>query len=224
MKNKIKGSILIFGANEAKRAEKVSQILADLELKESESNPDLHFVTLLEEKKSLGIDQVRKLISFLSQKPYSALSKAVVIPQAQKLTNDAQNSLLKTLEEPPSYATIILCTRTEEELLPTVLSRCQRIRLANDRVGESSGDSIQDLLKMTLGERFSWAETQSKEEKDDVVKLLENWIEQERQEMVKNVDDIKRQNIELLLQIKTDLEKTNVGLRLALEYLVLNLK
>ena len=234
----LKGSILLFGGNAASRREKCTQILKAVELTNVEKNPDVLLLEIVEGKKTIGIDQVRTALKYLSEKPFQNKYKAVVVEQAQKLTTDAQNALLKVLEEPPSYASIILCTRTEEELLPTVVSRCQKVRVDSRNtqatlggVGErAERNTINSVLSMTLGERLSWAETQSKEEKDDILKLLESWVHEERESMVDVAGthaaeaEQKRLNIESILEIKTDLEKTNVNLRLALEFLVLSLQ
>ncbi|MBI4099765.1 hypothetical protein HY440_02040 [Candidatus Microgenomates bacterium] len=73
----------------------------------------------------LGIEEVRELRRALSLRPLKEKHKTAVIPAAEKLTIEAQNALLKILEEPPEDADIILIAPEEESLLPTVVSRCQ---------------------------------------------------------------------------------------------------
>ncbi|HSX39813.1 MAG TPA: hypothetical protein VLI92_04475 [Candidatus Saccharimonadales bacterium] len=231
----LNGAILIFGGNDEARSLKTTEILRDLGLSKL-PGPDVLIVETLEDKRSISIDQIKSVIKFVNQKPFEAKFKAVVIPHAQKITPDGQNALLKTLEEPPAYATIALGARNENDLLPTVQSRCQKIKLdyeiEAERVGESSEansvkgiNSVNKVLVMPIGERLSWAEIQSKEEKDEVLKLLESWVEEEHKDMISNpkVASVKKANLEYILKIKDDLEKTNVNLRLALEHLVLNL-
>jgi DNA polymerase-3 subunit delta' len=77
--------------------------------------------------KALSIDSVRAVIHFLSLKPAgsNAISRVVVIEQAQTLTNQAQNALLKTIEEPPEGTILILTAPSELGLLPTIRSRVQ---------------------------------------------------------------------------------------------------
>jgi DNA polymerase-3 subunit delta' len=72
---------------------------------------------------------VRRLISELALLPVEGGARVAVIEQAHRLNDDAQSALLKTLEEPPSGVTIVLCTDDEERLLPTIRSRCARVRL-----------------------------------------------------------------------------------------------
>jgi len=217
-------SILVFGTTQQNRQAAVEKILAGLELKISENNPDLLFINPLEKKKSIGIGQIREATKFLNEKPFSHQTKAVVVNKAGLLTEEAQNALLKTLEEPPSYATIILNAKTENSLLETVVSRCRKIKA--DEVDFEVGDSdeeaslVESVLEKNLGERLSWAAEFSKQDRESVIESLEGWVGQLR----KDLNEKSAENIEVILLVKADLEKTNVSLKLALEYLVLKLK
>ena len=72
---------------------------------------------------------VRDLIAELALLPVEGGARVAIIEAAQRMNEDAQAALLKTLEEPPAGATIVLCADAEEPLLPTIRSRCARIRL-----------------------------------------------------------------------------------------------
>jgi DNA polymerase-3 subunit delta' len=72
---------------------------------------------------------VRELIGELSFTPMEGGARVAIIEGAHRMNEDAQNALLKTLEEPPAGVVIVLCADDEERLLPTIRSRCQRIRL-----------------------------------------------------------------------------------------------
>lgn len=72
---------------------------------------------------------VRDLVSDLALLPVEGGARVAIIEAAQRMTEDAQSALLKTLEEPPRDATIVLCADDEERLLPTIRSRCVRLRL-----------------------------------------------------------------------------------------------
>ena len=76
---------------------------------------------------SIKIAQIRDLQSDIIIKPHSKY-KIYVINHAEKMTVESQNALLKTLEEPPEYAIIILVTNNKESLLPTIKSRCEIIK------------------------------------------------------------------------------------------------
>ena len=84
---------------------------------------------------------VRHIIGELSLLPVEGGARVVVIEQAHRLNDDAQNALLKMLEEPPAGVTIVLCADDEECLLPTVRSRCVRVRL-----GAVGGREIENWL------------------------------------------------------------------------------
>jgi len=79
-------------------------------------------------KKEIRISQIRELIWKLSLKPYSAPYKAVIIDQAHLMNQDAQTSLLKTLEEPKGKTFLILITEMPESLFPTIRSRVENIK------------------------------------------------------------------------------------------------
>lgn len=102
----------------------LSAVLLDLGATLENSTDTLQ---LQPDKGSIGIDQVRLLQNFLATKPISQKKKLGIIFQAQTLTAQAQNALLKTLEEGPADSQIIFITSDESFLLPTVLSRCQVI-------------------------------------------------------------------------------------------------
>ena len=72
---------------------------------------------------------IRDLISELALLPVEGGARVAIIEAAHRMNEDAQAALLKTLEEPPPRTTIILCADAEEPLLPTIISRCARIRL-----------------------------------------------------------------------------------------------
>jgi DNA polymerase III subunit delta' len=217
----MQGSIFIYGGSRTGRQEKAEKILYSLKI--DLESPDHALIAPLEGKKSIGIEQVREVISFLSKKPYESKHKTVLILNAEHMTAEAQNALLKTLEEPPAYATIILAAKTHDSLLPTVSSRCQKILAEDRRVGESEERiALLELLEMEPGERLSWALEQSKEEKEAIINMLEGWVREERKFLAANKKGA--QNIKKILEVKKDLENTNINTRLALEYLTLNLQ
>lgn len=100
---------------------------ADLFLKDG-VHPDLMILTKPENRTVIGKDQISKeLEPWLAVKPYRASHKIVIIAEAALMSLEAANALLKTLEEPPAYAVIILVAE-QTELLETIISRCQRVR------------------------------------------------------------------------------------------------
>jgi len=73
---------------------------------------------------------VRNLVAELAYLPVEGGHRVAIVEHAERMNEDAQNALLKTLEEPPPRTTIILCADEEDRLLPTVRSRCVRLRMA----------------------------------------------------------------------------------------------
>ena len=93
------------------------------------SHPDLIYVTH-EKPASIGVDDIREKINdTIMIRPYSSYYKIYIVDEAEKMTVQAQNALLKTIEEPPAYAVIILITTNQDAFLPTILSRCVQLKL-----------------------------------------------------------------------------------------------
>lgn len=90
------------------------------------SHPDL--ITIEPVKDTIGIDQIRRVTDQLHLAPLFADRKIVHITRSQYMRVQAQNALLKTLEEPPAYGMIILSITNAKRILPTIRSRCQLIR------------------------------------------------------------------------------------------------
>ena len=88
------------------------------------NQPDIIYVQH-EKPNIIGVDEIRKQVNNdIAIKPYSSERKVYIIDEAEKMNVQAQNALLKTLEEPPSYATIMLLTTNLEAMLQTIRSRC----------------------------------------------------------------------------------------------------
>ena len=94
----------------------------------TDNQPD---IILLDHEKpgSIGVDDIRRLNNDIVIKPYSSRYKIYIIREAEKMTEQAQNALLKTIEEPPEYAVILLLTNNFGSMLPTITSRCVRVQL-----------------------------------------------------------------------------------------------
>ena len=95
----------------------------------SGNHPDLIYVTH-EKPASMGVDDIREQINdTIMVRPYSSQYKIYIVDEAQKMTVQAQNALLKTIEEPPAYAVIMLLTTNPDAFLQTILSRCEQLKL-----------------------------------------------------------------------------------------------
>ena len=108
----------------------------------SGNHPDIITVTH-ENQNSIGVDDIRQKINDdIILKPYYSPRKIYIVPEASIMTEEAQNALLKTLEEPPAYALIILLVDNKERMLPTILSRCVTLN-----VRPVAQESIREYLK-----------------------------------------------------------------------------
>ena len=96
---------------------------------QSGNQPDIIEVTH-EKPASIGVEDIRgQLCGDIQIKPYSSPYKIYIVDEAEKMTVQAQNALLKTIEEPPAYGVIMLLTTNADAFLPTILSRCVTLKL-----------------------------------------------------------------------------------------------
>lgn len=101
-------------------------------LKILNKDKDIDYVDIINyrpSKASMGVDEVREIIEEVSKRPYEGDKKVIIIHEGSKLTVQAQNALLKTIEEPPQGVYIILLAESLETLLDTIKSRCQVYKL-----------------------------------------------------------------------------------------------
>ena len=95
----------------------------------SKNQPDIIYVSH-EKPNTISVDDIRAQVNNdVAIKPYSSKYKVYIINEAEKMTTQAQNAILKTLEEPPSYAVILLLVSNMNSLLPTILSRCVTLNM-----------------------------------------------------------------------------------------------
>ncbi len=140
----------------------VPSTIKDEELKDAFKKlaADLYHLPRFQKSASIPIDTVRTIRSEASYKPFEGQKKVFILADAHKLNIHAANALLKTLEEPPPNVLIILTTTQPGKLLPTVLSRCQKIRfgllseieLARALETTSAGDASQIRLVSRLAQ------------------------------------------------------------------------
>lgn len=144
-------------------------------------------ISVLPETTTIGIEQIRTVHARLSLSPLGNTTHAVIINSAHAMTPEAQNAFLKTLEEPPGEAIIYLESDQPEALLPTVLSRCQIIRLTanTDRVQPCQSDTdkanqclktIMQLFSVSVGERLKIIDTTIKT-RDDALAFVDQSIQ-----------------------------------------------
>ncbi len=127
--------------------------------------PDLKIIEPI--KGSIKIEQIRELRREIDLKPFEDRKKIYIIDQAEEMTIEASNCLLKTIEEPPDYAIIILICINTDSILPTIISRCQLIKfrlidsskirkiLFNKvNLEESKAELVSKLAQGSIGKAF----------------------------------------------------------------------
>ena len=95
------------------------------------NNPDYYEIGLQEDENSIKIDTIRQMQKRVQELPIVSNKKVYIIDDSEYMTKDAQNCLLKTLEEPPEFVTIILIVSNENMILNTIKSRCLKIYFSN---------------------------------------------------------------------------------------------
>ena len=123
---------------------------------------------------SISIAEIRRLKKWISLKPYLSPKKIAFIKEAQKLTPQAQNALLKTLEEPTSSTIIILETENLKLMLPTIISRLEIINIGRQKLSfspqemEKTAEILKTLTDKSPGERLKIAQELAKGKKPTI--------------------------------------------------------
>lgn len=142
---------LLFGESDIVRREIGLGILKLLENSNKDQQGFLRDGFILEQdiSGSIGIDAVRGAINFLWQRPVVSSRRALFIDNADCLTSQAENALLKTIEEPPEHGLIVFSVLSAESLIAPLVSRCQKIFVAGAR--DTEVYSIQDAKRFING-------------------------------------------------------------------------
>lgn len=215
---------LIVGNNTRNINEQITSLLSQLWEREVTQDisclisPDLHMIES-SNINSIGIDDVKKLQKEMVYTPYSESVQVALIYNAEKLTTQAQNSFLKTLEDSSNTTAYILVTSNERNLLPTILSRSMKIYTKQVRQ-ENEDKGIPSILGKDLVEAFNDIEKISKEM--GTTNLLLNQIESYYQELLES-DEQSKQIYDNILQISKTRKRieANGNRRLLLENLFL---
>lgn len=170
----------------------------------------------------IKIIDLRELVRWLNLKPLSGGLKLVIIKNIDKIPAEASNTLLKTLEEPPAYAKIILTTLDEQKILPTIHSRCQKIRLLTNPQKEISAEylSPDKINQLNIKQRFEWVAKTAELSTDQITDILTAWQLYYRQNLLTGKDETT-----ILKEISRakDLLQTNISVKLLLENLMLKM-
>lgn len=162
------------------------------------NQPDI--ITVHHEKPmTISVDDIREQINNdIVIKPYSSPYKIYIVPEADLMSVQAQNALLKTIEEPPEYAVIMLLTENSEVLLPTIRSRCVMLKLRNIKdylvkkylmehieVPDYQADICVAFAQGNMGKAIALATSDHFNEiKEEAVRLLRNINEMQIEDLI----------------------------------------
>ena len=178
---------------------------------ESGNHPDIIRVTH-EKPNSISVDDIRTQVNnTVDIKPYQGPYKVYIIPQADMMTPQAQNAILKTIEEPPSYAVFLLLTENAETLLPTINSRCVMLKLRNIKdtlikkylmenleIPDYKADMCTAFAQGNMGRAIMLANSDHFNEiREEAVQLLKHISEMDLNEIVAAVKNISVYKLEI---------------------------
>lgn len=186
----------------------------------SGSHPDVIWVTH-EKPASIGVDDIRTQIKdTIAIKPYSSSYKLYLVDEAEKMTVQAQNALLKTIEEPPSYAVVMLITTNQEAFLPTILSRCIQLKLR-----PLKNHVISEYLTGTLGVLEEKANIYAAFARGNLGKAVQIASSEQFsllfQQVLTLLKNVKEMDIVMLLDFIRSLQENNLDLYECLDFMQL---
>ncbi|SDH69335.1 DNA polymerase-3 subunit delta' [Pseudobutyrivibrio sp. 49] len=175
----------------------------------SHNNPDIIYVHREEGKANISVDTVREqIVNDVDIKPYSNKYKIYIVEEAERMNPQAQNAILKTIEEPPEYAIIILLTANHNAFLQTILSRCvliqmksidtesiKRILQSKYEIVDYQSEMVATFAQGNVGKAIALATDSSfNEVKDQVVSLCKRAARMEENQISDEVKAIKEAN------------------------------
>ncbi len=185
-------------------------------------------ITTVQPENSFGIEDVRQLQKKVYLSPLKGKEKACIILDAQVATIEAQNALLKLLEEPPLHTYLILTASAINPFLPTILSRCKVITL-DTTIQKTDGnfskekEQISHLLTASISQKLYFAQELAKE-KETALSKLEKLLYAARELMLENPTDTTTTQFAFALsQTFNKAQNTNINLRFLLEETFLEL-
>lgn len=164
------------------------------------NHPDLKLVET--EKDLIKKKEIDNIIQNINIAPLESSRRVIIIDDSHKIGMEGQNTLLKTLEEPPSYINIILITSNSNKLIPTILSRCERIKFHSvesekieklliskyDKTKEES-KFIAHFTKGSVGQAIRLSKTQEFfEKRDEVLKIVDSIVKGDKFKIFNSID------------------------------------
>jgi DNA polymerase III delta prime subunit len=218
---------IIVNKSKDSQKEQLKILLKRIFNKDLKESPDIHVLNP-EKENSIGIEEVKELQKAMKYKPFQEEKQVGIILQAEKLTTQAQNALLKTLEETTETSLYILCVNNERNLLPTIKSRGIVIYSFSQIEKTTVEEDLENFLDLDPLEQFNTIEKYSKD-KDSSLAFINSLEERFRKRLeldIKNGNiDSSQKNLSLLKTVQKSREKisANCNRRLTLEAMVVEL-
>lgn len=175
----------------------------------------------------IKVSKVREVQNFLAYKSYNGGYKIVIIEEAEKMNQEAQSCLLKTLEEPKGNTILFLISSKPEMLLSTIFSRCQQVKFLKPKNFQQSPEKLEKERKILaqllavvssdLAEKFKYTKSIDfeKQSVSEIIYVLQNHL---RKDIIKN-----KKILELSEEVSKKLMLTNASPKLALEILLMEI-
>lgn len=187
---------------------------------DSGNNPDFINLSTEEGKTRIAVGQIRRVRAMLDYPPHGHRGRVVIFEKADQMTTEAQNALLKTLEEPGTRTYLLLTTAQPTKLLPTILSRCSRLELA-----PLAPDVLLGILERKAPELDVTTRNLAANLSSGSVTTALALAEQKLQELTTRIADIdealRRASVPALLQLADEMAKDKPRLKTTLELLAL---
>lgn len=208
-------STLIIHNSPKESVSKITEISKDLGHVSITNDPDIIFIN---RESGWTIENIRSLKNFLSKKPFNHDSKIIIIEDADNLNTESQNALLKTLEEPGEGNFIILTTQKPAKLLPTIISRCNVLKIR----GLKTSDQTVSLISPTGNIATDLITSEELvRDKESTLNYLQNQLELYQQLLIKKPSLQNKRIIEKLIK-SMDMINSNVDAKAALDYFFLS--
>ncbi len=191
--NKLSHSYLFLGIDGIGKKTFANELAKKMLNEERENHPDL--INIEPDENSIKIEQIRWLQKKAQEKPILSNKKVFIIDKAETMTLEAQNCLLKTLEEPPEFVTIILIGTNESAFLSTIKSRCMILRfqpIEDEQIKEYMKINYQmdnitqqylSICQGSIGKAIYFKDKQN--QYNEIIKIVENLEKKDLIEIIK---------------------------------------
>ncbi|HZE86883.1 MAG TPA: hypothetical protein VE090_01615 [Methylomirabilota bacterium] len=216
-------SFVVISKEQKKRTERIRLLCEERKINSFDQTIIALETTVKQNTQSIGIEDIKQMQKKVFLKPIKSQTKAIIVEDAQLLTIEAQNALLKILEEPPEHTIIILSTASKEALLPTILSRCFIIELEETAFQLSEKEKteyeifINNLSEWGIGEQLKKAELLAKEKEKALLWLTKLIIFLREKMLAQPEEKAYFLLINTFLKLYQLLKTTNTNTRFALE-------